>query len=415
MKSFGLWYSLRDCKSVEKEAEESIESEEQIEQLDSDIVLGQTESQNQKVNEKESEKATEQKKDNDNKESEPVFCIHANFWSLEECPQNVKKREPYLDIGIDIANWTQIETMTFFCPFLVNENDFEDLSEKTSSRDNATIIFNEDCEIHTKGSYTIVEKEDGETKFLVFPLNQAVKDVYKRVCDEAHTYFRFNFGTFSTFLENSEKHNALKDTNRIYLRFRIKGSSLSYNIYFDSEPMNKSFESAFSGTRMIDFKINEKRNIEEKVRAEISVNHEKFAALNRVHFLVMEPSAYEVRAFGNQDMSCRELEEGLWDNYFGDKLDFSKGHILAYHWKTTKQKDSYSCLVKVNYSKAKRLTIFSYALIVVALGIISSAVITLENVLFPTTTMSTMSSALIYAVTGFGLLGFGIFLGHTSK
>ena len=55
MKSFGLWYSLRDCKSVEKEAEESIESEEQIEQLDSDIVLGQTESQNQKVNEKESE------------------------------------------------------------------------------------------------------------------------------------------------------------------------------------------------------------------------------------------------------------------------------------------------------------------------------------------------------------------------
>ena len=93
--------------------------------------------------------------------------------------------------------------MTFFCPFLVNENDFEDLSEKMSSRDNATIIFNEDCEIHTKGSYTIVEKEDGETKFLVFPLNQAVKDVYKRECDEAHTYFRFNFGTFSTFLENS--------------------------------------------------------------------------------------------------------------------------------------------------------------------------------------------------------------------
>ena len=91
MKSFGLWYSLRDCKSVEKEAEESIESEEQIEQLDSDIVLGQTESQNQKVNEKESEKATEQKKDNDNKESEPVFVFMQIFGLWRNVLKMLKK------------------------------------------------------------------------------------------------------------------------------------------------------------------------------------------------------------------------------------------------------------------------------------------------------------------------------------
>ena len=390
MKSFGLWYSSSITDSEANICDHSISIS----------------------------KASEQPEplDENKKKLEPRFCIHANFWSLEECPKNINKREPYLDIGIEVENWKQINVMTFFCPFRFKEKtDIIDLSEKMSRKANATIIFNEDCEIHTKGSYTTVEKEDG-TKYLLFPLKQAIKNVYKQENDElcSSTYLRFDFKEFSKFLETSKQHSDLNEISKIYIRFRMKGDSLSHNIYFDSEPMNKSFESAFSGTRMIDFKINEKRNIEEEVRAQISVSHEKFAKLSKVHFLVMEPSAYEVRAFGNQDMNCRELEDGMWDDYFGDELNFSKGHILAYHWKSKADKDSYNCLVKVNYSKAKRATIISYALIVIALGIISSVIINWDNYLLSLILDSSLYSAILSTVVAAVLLFLGILLGKVS-
>lgn len=44
----------------------------------------------------------------------------------------------------------------------------------------------------------------------------------------------------------------------IYIRFRIQNIDLENILYFDSELFNKSLDSAFSGTRVLDFKINEK-------------------------------------------------------------------------------------------------------------------------------------------------------------
>ena len=134
---------------------------------------------------------------------------------------------------------------------------------------------------------------------------------------------------------------------------------------------------------MIDFKINEKRNIEERVRAEIIVNHEELVNFKKVHFLIMEPSAYDVSSFDDFEMSCRELEKGLWYDYFGEKIDCSKGHILAYHWKTKDVSSCFNCLVKVNYSKTEVITIFVYAILVVVLGIIGSAIVTVITILYP--------------------------------
>lgn len=65
---------------------------------------------------------------------------------------------------------------------------------------------------------------------------------------------------------------------------RINNVNLRNHIYFDSEPLNKSFESAFSGTRIIDFKVNEKRNIPDSVRTEIIVRKEEWAIFKNIHF-----------------------------------------------------------------------------------------------------------------------------------
>lgn len=336
----------------------------------------------------------------------PEFDLHVNFWSLEDYKHIVSGEIPCLDIGIKISGYKRINKLTFFCPFIVGENDIRDLAEKMTTKNNANIIFNKDCEIQTKDNYTIIELE--EKKLLVFSLDQVIKGVYSVKTEEYGTKLEFEFQNFQKYANSNPE---LEKFDIIYIRFRISGNALTDNIYFDSEPLNKSFESAFSGTRMIDFKINEKRNIEEKIRAEIIVNHEKLVDFKKVHFLVMEPSAYDVSSFDDLDMSCRELEEGLWDDYLGTKINFSKGHILAYHWKTKGDPGSFSCLVKVNYSKTKVSTIFVYAMLVIVLGIISSAVVTGVNILYP----NDLGAMLCCVIGGSFLVMLGMFIGKYSK
>lgn len=334
MKSFGLWYQR---KIEDKEISENAVTQENREAIVSDISL------------------------------------HVNFWSLEDIPTSENTSTPYLDIGLKISNYYNLENVVFYCPFVLEKKFIRDLSNKLAEKNNASIIFNADCEIQTKDSYTIVEVSESE-KLLIFPLEQVIADVFsvESVQNGNGTQIVFRFGQFRTYVEGVEK---LKDLNTLYIRFRIVDRGLKQHMYFDSEPMNKSFESAFSGTRIIDFKVNEKRNIEENVRAEIIVKKQEWVKLKNIHFLIMVPSSYDLTSFYKGPMTCRELEENLWDDYLGEHIDFNKGHVLAYHWKG-KDVEDFSCLVKVNYSRAKKKTIFAYALSVISLGILSSLIVT---------------------------------------
>lgn len=304
----------------------------------------------------------------------PKFDLHVNFWSLEDIKTSSGVREPYLDIGIKIENYKQLECLTFFCPFEVDAKEIEDLSEKMSLKDNANIIFNDDCEIETKDNYTIVQMPD-EQRLLAFPLFTGMKGIctVEKSTECGETRIVFDFQKFHEYVREVDK---LKDLEIIYIRFRIKDVELRDHIYFDNEPLNKSFESAFSGTRIIDFKVNEKRNIPDSIRTEIIVNREKWVEFGNIHFLAMMPSSYNLTPLCEERMTCRELEQELWDDYLGTKIDFSKGHVLAYHWrkKATEEKtiEDFSCLMKVDYSKTKLVTIIAYALSVVALGMVGS-------------------------------------------
>ncbi len=380
MKSFGLWYLKSQVENIKQEITEN------------------------NTQENTSENTNDSNETSLTKLEHSEFDLHVNFWSLEDYKHTNNSIVPCLDIGIKIYKYKLIDRLTFFCPFQVEREDIFDLADKMSIKNNANIIFNTDCEIHTKDNYTIIELEQNE-HLLVFPLNQVIKGVYSIKNGGYGTKLEFDFQNFGNYVKSNHGLNKL---NTLYIRFRIKGKALRHHIYFDSEPLNKSFESAFSGTRMIDFKVNEKRNINEKVRAEIIVNHEELAKLKTVHFLLMEPSAYEVMSFDNYVMNCRELEKDLWDDYLGMSIDFSKGHILAYHWRTQAEKECFNCLVKVNYSKTKPLTIVVYAIVVVALGIISSAGVTAVSIWLP----NNLGAMLATSLFGIFLIIFGILIGR---
>ena len=353
MKSFGMWYQTNEENS----------------------------------NNKPSGKLCALLKHNDSSDSKPKFDLHVNFWSMEDIKTDKNIKNPYLDIGIKISDYKLLKQLTFYCPFKIESNGIKDLSGIVSQKSNANIIFNDDCEIETKDNYTIVQLSNSE-RLLVFPIFAAIKDVCKVEArkETDGTEIRFDFEKFHNYVSEVEK---LRELNTLYIRLRINNVNLRNHIYFDSEPLNKSFESAFSGTRIIDFKVNEKRNIPDSVRTEIIVRKEEWAIFKNIHFLAMMPSSYDLTPLCEERMTCRELEPEIWDDYLDAKIDFTKGHVLAYHWRKKSSDErnfieDFSCLVKVNYSKTQIITIIAYALSVIALGIISDIIHEFIDIIFNT-------------------------------
>lgn len=307
-------------------------------------------------------------KNNSESNDAPSFSVHINFWS-----ESVKKDggAPDLDVGIKIKNFRSVSKLVFHCPFVVEEEDVKDLISKLKKLENANIVFNTDGVIQTKNSYSVYsfKKNENEEKLLLFPLNQDLGDIYDLDRDDDKTNIVFNFSIFNEYFKNKREFDEIQE---VYIRFRISSNELKNSIYFDCEPSNKSFESAFSGTRIFDFKINEKRNLGGKTIAKVDVQKYLFPQIDNIHLLVMEPSSYDVESFANKQMTCRELEEELWDDYFGSNINYSKGRVLAYHWKF---ENECSCLVKVKYSKTNIITLIAYIVMALALGVMGSTIV----------------------------------------
>lgn len=339
---------------------------------------------------------------NESATDSPIFSLDINFWS-----ESVKKKNsaPALDIGIKIEEFKNLNKLIFHCPFKVNDSDITDLSEKLSKKENANIIFNIDGEIETKDSYFIYsfEKNNKREALLLCPLSPNFSSLCNSPEEVNQTDICFDFSKIFPHIKGKQKFTNITG---IYIRFRITSKEFQNNIYFDCEPANKSFESAFSGTRIFDFKINEKRNLDSRIITKIEQEHYSFSQLENVHLLVMEPSSYDLESFANNQLTCRELENTLWDDYFGEHINYSKGRILAYHWKF---KGECSCLIKIRYSKTNLSTIMAYIIIALSIGIVGEAIIsTLQSAL---TTKPCLTVFISYVV-GIILFIIGLFWGR---
>lgn len=99
----------------------------------------------------------------------------------------------------------------------------------------------------------------------------------------------------------------------------------------------------------------------------------------------MVPSSYDVQFFPDDHLSCRELESGKWNEYYGKVIDTDKEHVLAYHTRIKNSDNngepvkSFSSLIKIKAFKSNRLTVGMYLLIVIALGMISSSVVNIRS------------------------------------
>lgn len=158
----------------------------------------------------------------------------------------------------------------------------------------------------------------------------------------------------------------LKQKDKSYYRFRVRGD-FTQSLSIISRPSNAILESAFSEIEMIDFRVNEVRDLNHDLLERIS--GEVLPKINKQHFFFICSSEEDVIGNHQPFLSCRNLENYRWGEYV-DLPNSDKKTFLAYHWKE-KDRDSVSTLIKTKYEKNNWKTILKYSIIgfIIAVGI----------------------------------------------
>lgn len=316
-----------------------------------------------------------EKKSKGKKKQKVKFDLHMNFWSESLMGKGDKNKEiPFLDVGIKVYNFRRVKEFIFQCPFELNRDEIFDLHNKIIDKNNAQIIFNTDVEIETKKGYSLLNL-NGKEKMLVCSVPKSDKCIEN--IDDDRTNIIFDLQALHRYIE--KKKEDYEGIDELYIRFRIQSNTLINKVYSDWEEMDKSFQSRFSGTRILDFKINEERNLNQDDNKNYLIAGYEVALFKNIHLLMIELASCDVQSFADGKMTCREVENDLWGDYCGENILDDGKQVLAYHWKFSEEelnkKDqllSVSCLAKVKYFKTGFSTMFAYSFIVVGLGMYSS-------------------------------------------
>ena len=249
---------------------------------------------------------------------------------------------------------------------LLGRNDFEDIVSKfIDNADLVSAIFNENYKVtseSTKKSHKITNSEDED-----------VFTVYKTSLNDLDFQANKHEGTII-------KIKVLKQTNKTYYRFRLKGRFIE-SLSTVSKPTNSLFESAFSEIEMIDFRVNEIRDLNHDLIEEISKEH--LLKISKQHFFFICSNEEEVIGNHKPFISCRNLENYRWDKYvdltpksvnvlkklFSPSYKNTDNVYLAYHW-TEKDKDSVSTLIKTRHEKNNWKTIMRYVCIAFVVAVL---------------------------------------------
>lgn len=165
---------------------------------------------------------------------------------------------------------------------------------------------------------------------------------------------------------------------------------------------NDWLQSAFSSTYMFDIRLNDVRELSKKKKELVEFNGFKLPNFSKVHFFYMADSEESVENGSSIKLDKRLLENDRWHSYLGDKIEFVSENI-AHHWKCKKEfkmgikkvdtsnpeetkikyiPDSrpitdFTLFFKTEFSDCQIKRLILYVLIVMLLGFIASAFVTL--------------------------------------
>ncbi|KFF28165.1 hypothetical protein [Chryseobacterium vrystaatense] len=272
--------------------------------------------------------------------------LHFNYWKI---PNKRKEFHRFLDIGLKLISTQNTNCINFYFPAKIEQDNFHEIVSKFINKpDLLSAIFNE--------NYKVVSQVSKQHKILN-DQDEEVFTIYEFSSNDLTFEYKYN-GTIVSI-------NLPKLNKQLYIRFRISGQFLN-QLSTISTPPNSVFESAFSELEMIDFRVNEIRDLSKDL-VEI---YGKMCHIKKQHFFYICSNNEDVIGYHTPYLSCRNLENYRWNGYV-DLPNIESAIFLAYHWKWDSQENS-SLLIKSKYEKNNWNTIAKYLLLVVGISLLGS-------------------------------------------
>lgn len=308
-----------------------------------------------------------------------IIELHINYWSIES-----KEKFHYLDIGVKLTlNNNYWESINFFFPFDLQIKDYMDnLGETICSRDELLeLIFNEKLKSTAEGqNYKDVIFEDEQKDSL---------RIYKELDivngEDTVELISNNDGTSRLVFSKKLIKSFDTDLSNIhhYFRFRLRLNTenvkkLSQNY----DPQDRLVLSRFEKTEIIDFRLNELRDLPGSVCNVLNKDY----MLKQIHFFLIRDIHDELKLAHADYKRCRLLEKEVWKEYlvFSNKDLVLPSQMLIYHFCEGKEKDGiYPHIERFNaFAKFARVkvtipSLFVFLFSVILLGAIGSVVATI--------------------------------------
>mgnify|MGYP004518350417 CR=1 FL=1 len=324
---------------------------------------------------------------------EDKFELQVNLWNCRVKDLQSTLLFPFLAIDFGVICPIKTKQLAFLLPFKVEKDKFVDLADILFHHSELLCsIFNENLGISKRfnDNYYCI---DGDRKLLMYELS--VDNIIEMNYDDANNATLIRFSINSDFLEdNSER--------RLFLRFRFSLDNLDC-FAIKKRISNDWLQSAFSSTYLFDIRINDARELSKKKIELLEMHNYHFPKFKKVHFLYMADATESIESDNSVSKDSRLLEKDRWTPYLGENLQFTSENI-AHHWKLkesksigiarsilhdgkldvkyvpiTKPFSSFTLFYKTIFSELETNRIALYSIIVILLGILSSAIVTIVS------------------------------------
>lgn len=309
-------------------------------------------------------------KENENTEEENIEIeLHFNYWSLKKVKINC------LDIGVRLCNIGEFDSINFYLPFDYNNLQYQPGLGKTVCTSDGLIsaIFNcferEIKPDHRLGFFDIdfsQSKKERPIRFFTQLLPESEDSSGGvQITEESDQDNKGCILKFPSSLFNFDK------SRDGYFRFRIVLSDEDEkSISIKDEPDWALITNHFEKSEIIDFRVNETRNLPDKVKRFITDK----SYLKKIHFFLIRDTRSEYKMSHAAYFRCRLLESDLWDRYLNiNEKNKNKKQMLIYHWKVDNNEgiDHFSAFAKFSGRRIAWWQALFIILVILILGVCS--------------------------------------------
>jgi len=265
----------------------------------------------------------------------PKLELHINFWSLDTQDLN------YLDIGLkfDSEESISFKSINVYLPFQISSNQYQSDLGNTICNDRELIsaIFNSPVTTTTSSSKhdTFDITFSNKSKLRFFTQIVAVSDSWTEGVRiqkiETKSGSHQQTGTILSFPATLFKITDHDPDRSNYFRFRITLDSKSKLILaHEYKSKDSVITNHFESTEMVDFRINESRNLPAQIRSQLNGQ----LNLSQVHFFLIRDASSEFKMSHSKYKRCRVLEKEIWNGYLKGESNSIQApeQMLIYHW-----------------------------------------------------------------------------------